>query len=69
MNAEDSLRQAVILSKSVLDRLKMGTLRLSEPEAASIDVLLQELVLQAAAIGGRIHEQQTWQKPWGYSRF
>jgi hypothetical protein len=42
-------------------RSKGGNLRLSAAEAANIQMELQELVLQAAALGGVIREQQTGQ--------
>jgi hypothetical protein len=67
--AEESLRQAVALTKQVLNQLKALNLHVTSTEAANMDALLQDLVLQAAAIGGRIHEQQTWQRPQGFTRF
>jgi hypothetical protein len=57
-DAEESLRQTIALTRQVYNQFKSGTLRVTAAEAASMDTLLQELVLQAAAIGGRIREQQ-----------
>jgi hypothetical protein len=55
-NAEEALQQSIILAKWVFKQLQTGNLRLTVAEAASMDALLRELVLQAAAIGGRIHQ-------------
>ena len=62
-NAEESLRQAIALTRQVYNQFRSGTLHVTAAEAASMDALLQELVLQSAAIGGRIREQQAGQSP------
>ncbi len=56
--AEDSLRQAVTLVKHVFYQLSNGDLLLTATEADTMHAHLQELVLHAAAVGGRIREQQ-----------
>lgn len=58
MDAEDSLRQATALVHHVFRHLTTGNLTLTATEADSMHIHLQELVLQAAAVGGRIREQQ-----------
>ena len=57
-NAEDSLQQAVTLVHHIFRHLTAGNLTLTAAEADNMHIHLQELVLQAAAVGGRIREQQ-----------
>jgi hypothetical protein len=62
-DAEDSLQQAVTLVHHVFRHLTTGNLTLTVTEANNMHAHLQELVLQAAAVGGRIREQQAGQAP------
>jgi hypothetical protein len=62
--AEESLRQATALVKYVFRHLTAGDLQLTAAEADSMHVHLQELVLQAAAVGGCIREQQARHGRW-----
>ena len=63
MDAEDSLQQAVTLVHNVFRHLTTGNLTLTAAEAENMHIHLQEVVLQAAAVGGRIREQQSGQAP------
>jgi hypothetical protein len=60
--AEESLRQATALVNYVFRHLTTGHLRLTAAEADNMHAHVQELVLQAAAVGGRIREQQAGQR-------
>jgi hypothetical protein len=62
-DAEESLWQAVTLVNHVFRHLTTGNLTLTAAEADQMHTQLQELVLQAAAVGGRIREQQAGQAP------
>jgi hypothetical protein len=64
MDAEDSLWRAAFLTNHVFHQLTTGTLTLTAAEADEMHTQLQELVLQAAAIGGYLREQQAWQSRW-----
>jgi hypothetical protein len=57
-NAEESLRQAAILTNRVFHQLTTEQLMVTATEAATMDALLQDLVLHAAAVGGCIRQQQ-----------
>ena len=62
-NAEDSLQQAASLVHCVFRHLTTGRLTLTAAEVATMHTYLQDLVLQAAAVGGCIREQQAGQAP------
>lgn len=57
-NAEESLRQAATLTKRVFHQLTTEHFMVTATEAATMDALLQDLVLHAAAVGGCIRQQQ-----------
>ena len=57
-NAEESLRQAAILTNRVFHQLTTEHFMVTATEAATMDALLQDLVLHAAAVGGCIRKQQ-----------
>ena len=57
-NAEESLRQAAILTNRVFHQLTTEQFMVTATEAATMDALLQDLVLHAAAVGGCIRQQQ-----------
>lgn len=56
-----TLQHASMYLHAIFREIKGGNLRLSAVEAATMQMELQELVLQAAALGGIIREQQTGQ--------
>ncbi|HEY1387623.1 MAG TPA: hypothetical protein VGF38_03685 [Ktedonobacterales bacterium] len=56
-----TLQQATTNIHAIFREIKAGELRVTAAEAASMQMELQELVLQAAALGGIIREQQTGQ--------
>jgi len=60
MDAEDSLWRAIFLTNHVFHQLTTGTLTLTAAEAEEMHTQLQELVLQAAAIGGYLREEKAW---------
>jgi len=59
--AEATLQQATVRIHAIFRDIKGGNLWLTATEAANMQMELQELVLQAAALGGIIREQQTGQ--------
>ncbi len=63
IGAEESLRQAIALVNYVFRHLTAGDLRLTAGEADNMHAHLQELVLQAAAVGGCIRQQQAGHSP------
>jgi hypothetical protein len=63
MDAEDCLWRAAFLTSHVFHQLTIGKLILTAAEADQMHTQLQELILQAAAIGGCIREQQAWHTP------
>ncbi len=65
-DAEESLRQAATLTNRVFHQLTTEHLTVTATEAATMHALLQDLVLQAAAVGGRIREQQAGHERWAF---
>jgi hypothetical protein len=61
--AEAMLQRATTDIHAIFHDIKAGELRVTAAESASMQLELQELVLQAAALGGIIREQQTEQGP------
>lgn len=59
--AEATLQQAATQVHQIFREIKGGYLQLTTDEAATMQMEIQELVLQAAALGGVIREQQTGQ--------
>jgi transposase-like protein len=66
LSVEESLQRATTLLNYILQRLKTGNLQVTPDEAASLQAQIQELVLQAAAVGSCIVRQQQ-QRPPGQS--
>lgn len=56
--AETTLQQAATDIHAIFRDIKAGEVWVTAAEAASMQMELQELVLQAAALGGIIREQQ-----------
>lgn len=58
--AEEALQEAIALVNNIVRRLTTGNLTLTADEAARLEAHLQELVLQAAAVRGRIRDTQQY---------
>jgi hypothetical protein len=65
-DADESLQHAINLLYRIFRQITTGTLPLTALEAAMMQARLQELVLQAVAVGGHIREQQAVQERWYY---